>query len=118
MKQVFYSMMLVAALLLIGSFYFNQTEGWSYTDSFYFSTMTLTTVGYGDLVPSMPHTKMFTAFYTLIGIGAMLYVLGSVTNVIIHVKTDNIKQAIYRYLHKKTVTEEQRELGNRKKKNK
>ena len=106
MRQIFYSMMVVVILLLIGVVYFHNTEGWSYSDSFYFSTMTLTTVGYGDLVPTMQHTKMFTAFYTLIGIGAMLYVLGSVFNAIIHIKTDSIKQAVYRYLHRRELAEE------------
>ena len=62
----------------LGTIYFNQTENWSYVDSFYFSTMTLTTIGFGDLVPTRDDTKIFTSFYAMFGIGIMLYFLGSV----------------------------------------
>ena len=77
-KGVYYLLALVILLLLGGTFYFNQAEGWSYVDSFYFSTMTLTTIGYGDLVPTTDNSKLFTSFYAIFGVGAMLYFLGSV----------------------------------------
>jgi hypothetical protein len=31
--------------------------------------MTLTTIGYGDLHPTSDFTKLFTMFYSIIGIG-------------------------------------------------
>ena len=37
-------------------------------DSFYFSAVTLTTVGYGDLAPSTSGSKLFTVFYLATGI--------------------------------------------------
>lgn len=99
MRQIIYSIMTVLFLLLVGVFFFNNSEGWSYTDSFYFSTMTLTTVGYGDLVPTTDHSKIFTAIYTLVGIAVMLYVLGSVVNVIIHERAEKFKKTVSKYFH-------------------
>jgi voltage-gated potassium channel Kch len=34
--------------------------------------MTLTTVGYGDLSPTTPATRLFTVVFVLIGIGILL----------------------------------------------
>lgn len=65
-------------LLLIGTLFYNNAEKWNYVDSFYFSTMTLTTVGYGDLTPSTNYSKIFTSFYAIFGIGAMLYIISTI----------------------------------------
>lgn len=43
---------LTASLLLVGTWVFHQVEGWSYLDSFYFSAISLSTVGYGDFSPA------------------------------------------------------------------
>ena len=45
--------------------------------------MTLTTIGYGDIVPRTDLGKIFTSFYALFGIGVMLYILISVIGVFI-----------------------------------
>jgi voltage-gated potassium channel len=47
-------------------------EEWSVLDSFYFSAITLATVGYGDLVPTTPGGKLFTVFYVFAGVGIIL----------------------------------------------
>jgi voltage-gated potassium channel len=41
-------------------------------DAFYFSVITLTTVGYGDLSPTTPISKIFTVIYILLGISILL----------------------------------------------
>ncbi|MBQ0734964.1 potassium channel family protein [Aquimarina celericrescens] len=56
----------------IGTVVFHFAEGWDWVDSYYFSVMTLSTVGYGDLHPTTPFTKIFTTFYILGGLGIIL----------------------------------------------
>ena len=34
-----------------GAYIFREWEGWSWLDSSYFSFITLTTIGFGDMVP-------------------------------------------------------------------
>lgn len=63
---------IAAGVLLVGTVFYHHAEGWRYIDSFYFSVTTLTTVGYGDLVPVTDAGKLFTAFYILTGVGILL----------------------------------------------
>ena len=77
-QKLISALIVLVVLLLIGTVYFHQVEEWSYVDSFYFSTMTLTTVGYGDLTPATDYSKIFTSFYAIFGIGAMLYTIGTI----------------------------------------
>ena len=62
-------------IYLTGTAFYYYNEDWGLVDSAYFSGMTLTTVGYGDLVPTKPLTKMFTIVYAFIGIAVALYTL-------------------------------------------
>lgn len=55
-------------LLVIGTVVYHLLEGWSWLNSFYFSACTLTTVGYGDFVPTTDLSRLFTAFYVLSGV--------------------------------------------------
>ena len=43
-------------------------HSWSIIDSLYFCTVTMSTVGYGDLTPSTPGTKAFTALWIFVGV--------------------------------------------------
>ena len=66
---------LTASLLLVGTLVFNRVEGWSYLDSFYFSAITLATVGYGDFSPHTDAGKLLTVFYIFCGIGLLVALL-------------------------------------------
>ena len=76
--KIGYATFIIMFLLMVGTLYYQKAENWSYVDSFYFTTMTLTTIGYGDLVPTNAYTKIFTSVYVLLGIGVMIYLLGTV----------------------------------------
>jgi voltage-gated potassium channel len=56
-------------VLCTGTFFFHFVERMSLVDAFYFSAITLTTVGYGDLTPHTDLGKLFTVGYVIIGIG-------------------------------------------------
>jgi hypothetical protein len=55
-------------LLGIGTVAYRFLEDWSWVDSLYFSTVAVTTVGFGDLAPSSDASKLFTVLYILTGI--------------------------------------------------
>ena len=56
----------------VGISYYKQIEGWSGTNSLYFITVSITTVGYGDFHPSSKDSKIFTAFYAIFGIAFVM----------------------------------------------
>ena len=71
---------LVVVLLASGTFFYWRFEDWTLIDSLYFSVITLTTVGYGDLAPSTTPSKVFTIVYVLIGLGILVSFLSAVAS--------------------------------------
>ncbi|POO03770.1 Voltage dependent potassium channel [Trema orientale] len=67
-----------------------------YTYSMYWSIVTLTTVGYGDLHAVNTGEKVFNMVYMLFNIGLTAYLIGNMTNLIVHsaVRTFAMRDAI------------------------
>ena len=67
MYRILFGMVVVA--LGTGTVVYHFLEGWSWVDSFYFSSVAVTTVGFGDLTPTRDVSKLFTVLYIFSGIG-------------------------------------------------
>lgn len=55
-----------------------------YVTSMYWSITTLTTVGYGDLHPVNTKEMIFDIFYMLFNLGLTAYLIGNMTNLVVH----------------------------------
>ena len=66
------------ALILIATVFYRLVEGWSLLDSFYFSVVTIATVGYGDLSPETALGKIFTVFFIFCGIGIFVAAVSAI----------------------------------------
>ncbi|KAF8034815.1 hypothetical protein BT93_C0975 [Corymbia citriodora subsp. variegata] len=76
---------------------FKHRSVWlGYTYSIYWSIVTLTTVGYGDLHAVNTGEKIFNMVYMLFNIGLTAYLIGNMTNLIVHsaVRTFAMRDAI------------------------
>ena len=64
----------VTLIILIsgGTVFYHWEEGWSWLDSLYFCSMTMTTVGYGDFSPTTGISKIFTIGYAISSIGLFI----------------------------------------------
>lgn len=67
------SLTIFAALIILGANVYRYVEEWSILDSYYFTVVTVTTIGYGDFVPKTPIGKIFTIFYSFLGIVMVFY---------------------------------------------
>lgn len=80
--------------LLIGStlFYWHY-EGWSIVDSLYFSVMTMSTIGYGELAPSHDLSKIFTIIFSVLSIGIFAAVTSKIVANIIRRRHDRVEKS-------------------------
>ena len=60
---------LVSIVVVAGTVFYRAAESWSWVDSLYFSVVTVTTVGFGDISPTTDGSKLFTIAYILVGVG-------------------------------------------------
>jgi len=63
------SIILLSIYLVVGTALFTFLEGFDSLHSFYMCTAALTTIGYGDVVPSTSLGKIFMILFVLSGIG-------------------------------------------------
>ncbi|MFV0493376.1 MAG: potassium channel family protein [Pseudorhodobacter sp.] len=74
---------LTAALITLASMVYHWVEGWGWIDAVYFSVITISTIGYGDLTPQTNIGKVFTIFYVIIGLGLFVAAVTAIANSII-----------------------------------
>ena len=48
-------------------------EGFTWNESIYIATQTVTTVGYGDITPRTMRGQLFATVFMLVGVGTVLY---------------------------------------------
>jgi hypothetical protein len=62
----------LVVLVSAGTVFYHWQEGWTWLDSLYFCSMTMTTVGYGDFSPTTGISKIFTIGYAISSIGLFI----------------------------------------------
>lgn len=72
MKLSTHALAILSTLLSVivgGTVFFHFIEGWSWIDSYFFTIVTLSTVGYGNLVPATVLGKIATTIIIFGGLG-------------------------------------------------
>jgi len=56
-------------IVLGGTVFFRYVEGWGWLDAYFFTVVTLSTVGYGNFVPVTALGKIGTTVFIFLGLG-------------------------------------------------
>ncbi len=79
MQKILFAIFMLVMILCIGTSGYMLIENGSFIDSLFMSVITITTVGYGEVIPLSPVGKYFTICLILVGVGFVLYLVGEVT---------------------------------------
>ena len=62
----------VSVILATGTTFYTIVEDWTVIQALYFTVISLTTIGYGDLHPTTEFSRLFTIFFVLAGVSTLL----------------------------------------------
>jgi voltage-gated potassium channel len=88
------AMVTVLTMLASGTIIYHFLEGWNWVDSFYFTGVTLTTVGYGDFHPTHDSSKIFTVFLAFSGITVVFYSVSVVASIYFHRQQEVVERRL------------------------
>lgn len=74
-RRLVYATVAIVVMISVGTVGFHLMEGFTFVESVYIATQTVTTVGYGDLTPRTVRGKLFATIFMLFGVGTVLYAL-------------------------------------------
>lgn len=82
-SKIYTAILLLAILLSIGVIGFRVLSQLSWVDAFYMTVITITTVGFGEVQPLDPSSKIFTIFLILTSVVVVGYALSVITEYIL-----------------------------------
>lgn len=81
--KIYTAVLLLVVIMLIGVFGFVHISGYSWIDALYMTVITMTTVGFGEVVPLDDQSKIFTIFLILASVVIVGYALSIITEYIL-----------------------------------
>lgn len=94
-------------MIFIGTLIFNRIENWPLIDSFFYTTMTVTTIGYGELTPSHNLSKIITSIYAMISIPVGLFLFGILAEDILEHRLGRFERKVHEIISREKKIEEE-----------
>jgi voltage-gated potassium channel len=82
-KRIVYPSLILILIFLFGILGYVLIEGYNMVDAFYMTTITLSTVGFGEVQSLTLQGKVFTSILIFSGITVVVYILGNITRFIV-----------------------------------
>ena len=82
-SRVYYFLILLFLITAGGTIGFMLIEEWDFTDSFYMTIITMSTVGFGEVNELTVYGKFFTAFLIISSFGTFAYAVTSITTYLV-----------------------------------
>ncbi|MFW5847158.1 MAG: potassium channel family protein [Nanoarchaeota archaeon] len=109
--HIFLTLIIFLLFIFTGNQVYQEVEGWNSLDATYFTVITMTTIGYGDLYPQTPTGKIFTMFFSFFGIALAFYLIGIISSSLLKKHISNKTRHLKYYWNK----EKEKEIENTKK---
>ncbi len=90
-ERLYLSLLAVVTVILAGTIGFSLMLGLSPLDAFYFTIVTISTVGYGEIYPTTAESKVFASFIIIVGLGSITVFLETAVEDVLR---KSIKEAI------------------------
>jgi voltage-gated potassium channel len=95
-KSITATLMLLG-ILLFGAFGYMFLEHSTFVDGLYMTLITISTVGYGEVVHLSPGGRLFTMVLILVGVGFVMFVFSKITEAVV----EGELRAVYGRMHMK-----------------
>lgn len=82
-KELYYAFIVLTVVLFSGTFGYILIEGYTWMDAFYMTVITVSTVGFSEVVPLSVEGRLFTSFLIIGTFGTFAYTLSNVAKYII-----------------------------------
>jgi len=86
MREIFWSLLSLTILGTIGTCFYYFHENMDLVDAFYFTMITLATVGYGDQVAYKQSSRIFSIFFVFFGVSVTAFAVGRFATVLARVE--------------------------------
>ncbi|MGC1204336.1 MAG: potassium channel protein [Flavobacteriaceae bacterium] len=97
--KIYTAVFLLVVILLVGVFGYVMISGYSVIDALYMTVITMTTVGFGEVIPLDNQSKIFTIFLILASVIIVGYALSIITEYIL--SKDHIEELKHKKMQKK-----------------
>jgi len=98
-SKIYIAVFMLFSIVLIGVCGYKFISGYSWIDAFYMTSITVTTVGFGEVVPLDDHSKIFTIFLILSSVIIVGYSFSVITEYIL--SKNNIEELKFKKMQKK-----------------
>ena len=104
MRLFFVLLASIGLTVIVGTLIIYEIESYgnyqidSYLDAVWWTVSTITTVGYGDIVPQSDEGRIASIFFMFIGIGLLSFLISVISNVF--VKSQDPSEDLKKELHK------------------
>jgi len=81
--------------MVVGAMIMAWLEQWAWYDGIYYCVVTATTIGFGDLSPTQPHTKLFAIVFVPVCVAAMGYILGNFASFMVEQRREGYDKKLW-----------------------